>query len=322
MNKQTPSKALATMRAGATALLPIYPETFDDVVRFARMAIFAGMVKPLKTGWGDREVVEDERATEARATMVVLQGMELGLPPMASVQLIAMINGRMTVHSEGVPGILLARGFKIKQEFVGTQYEDDFAAVCTLTRPDGEVNVTRFSVSDAKEAGLWQTSPTVKKKGRDKSTYDAPNDSPWFKYRKRMLWARALGFNSKDFASDAMKGLAVAEEVEDMLRSRNAVDITPDVPMIENGVPDIPEIPDDDVPELPPDDETSGLDDPAGDDMLRPDQEEAALANLKDELAAATPGTRMEIVDMYESVIEKMSRKGKDRADAIIEGRA
>ena len=322
MNKQTPSKALATMKAGATALLPIYPETFDDVVRFARMAIFAGMVKPLKTGWGDREVVEDERATEARATMVVLQGMELGLPPMASVQLIAMINGRMTVHSEGVPGILLARGFKIKQEFVGTQYEDDFAAVCTLTRPDGEVNVTRFSVSDAKEAGLWQTSPTVKKKGRDKSTYDAPNDSPWFKYRKRMLWARALGFNSKDFASDAMKGLAVAEEVEDMLRSRNAVDITPDVPMIENGVPDIPEIPDDDVPELPPDDETSGLDDPAGDDMLRPDQEEAALANLKDELAAATPGTRMEIVDMYESVIEKMSRKGKDRADAIIEGRA
>lgn len=322
MNKQSSPKSLATMKAGATALLPIYPETFDDVVRFARMAIFAGMVKPLKTGWGDREVVEDERATEARATMVVLQGMELGLPPMASVQLIAMINGRMTVHSEGVPGILLARGFKIKQEFVGTQYEDDFAAVCTLTRPDGEVNVTRFSVSDAKDAGLWQTSPTVKKKGRDKSTYDAPNDSPWFKYRKRMLWARALGFNSKDFASDAMKGLAVAEEVEDMLRSRNAVDITPDVPMIENDVPEIPEIPDD-VPELPLDDETSGLADPAGDDMLSPDQEEAALANMQDELAAAkSPGIRMEIVDMYESVIERMSKVGKDRADAIIEGRA
>lgn len=321
MNKQTPSKALATMRAGATALLPIYPETFDDVVRFARMAIFAGMVKPLKTGWGDREVVEDERATEARATMVVLQGMELGLPPMASVQLIAMINGRMTVHSEGVPGILLARGFKIKQEFVGTQYEDDFAAVCTLTRPDGEVNVTRFSVSDAKEAGLWQTSPTVKKKGRDKSTYDAPNDSPWFKYRKRMLWARALGFNSKDFASDAMKGLAVAEEVEDMLRSRNAVDITPDVPMIENGVPDIPEIPDDDVPELPPDDETSGLDDTPPETLPEAEQEKL-LAKLKDDLALCTSyAEREEVADQYEDILDRLSDANRRRVEAIFEGR-
>lgn len=320
MNKQTPSKALATMRAGATALLPIYPETFDDVVRFARMAIFAGMVKPQKIGWGDDAGTEDERATEARATMIVLQGMELGMPPMAAVQLIAMINGRMTVHSEGVPGILLSKGFKIDQKWDGTPYEDTFKAVCTLTRPDGDKIVSEFSVKDAKDAGLWSPDAKIKKKGRNGTFYEADNDSPWYKYKKRMLWARALGFAAKDIGSDAMKGLMVREEVEDMLRSRDAVDITPDVPMIENGVPDIPEIPDD-VPELPPDDETSGLDDPAGDDMLHPDQEEAALANLKDELAEATPGTRMEIVDMYESVIERMSKAGKDRADAIIEGR-
>ena len=321
MNKQTPSKALATMKAGATALLPIYPETFDDVVRFARMAIFAGMVKPLEKWVDNTKQVEDERSTEARATMIVMQGMELGLPPMQAVQLIAMINGRMTVHSEGVPGILLSKGFKIEKEFVGKEYDDDFKAVCRLTRPDGQVFIGEFSVKDAKEAGLWSTDAKIKKKGRNNTFYDADNDSPWFKYRKRMLWARALGFANKDGGADATKGLMVREEVEDMLRSRDAVDITPDVPMIENDVLEIPEIPDN-IPELPPDDETSGLDDAAGDDMLRPDQEEAALANLKDELAAATPGTRMEIIDMYESVIERMSKAGKDRADAIIEGRA
>lgn len=317
MNKQTPSKALATMKAGATALLPIYPETFDDVVRFARMAIFAGMVKPQKIGYGDTAQTEDERSTEARATMIVMQGMELGLPPMQAVQLIAMINGRMTVHSEGVPGILLSKGFKIEKTFVGKEYDDDFKAVCRLTRPDGQVFVGEFSVRDAKEAGLWDETATITKFGKAK-----PNDSAWYRYKKRMLWARALGFATKDGGADATKGLMVREEVEDMLRSRDAVDITPDVPMIENDVPEIPEIPDD-VPELPLDDETSGLADPAGDDMLSPDQEEAALANLQDELAAAkSPGIRMEIVDMYESVIERMSKVGKDRADAIIEGRA
>lgn len=315
MNRPTPSKSLANMKAGATALLPIYPETFDDVVRFARMAIFAGMVKPQKVGYGDNAVVEDDRATEARATMIVMQGMELGLPPMAAVQLIAMINGRMTVHSEGVPGILLSKGFKIEKQFVGKEYDDDFKAVCKLTRPDGQVFTGEFSVKDAKEAGLWDDNATVTKFGKTK-----PNDSAWYRYKKRMLWARALGFAQKDGGSDATKGLMVREEVEDMLRSRQAIDLTPDAPALPN---DIPEIPDDsdDIPELPMDDDESGLSDQAEDDRLSPDQEEAALANLQDELAVASPGTRMEIADMYESVIARMSKAGRARAEAILEGR-
>lgn len=316
MNKPTPSKSLATMKAGATALLPIYPETFDDVVRFARMAIFAGMVKPQKVGYGDNAVVEDERSTEARATMIVMQGMELGLPPMAAVQLIAMINGRMTVHSEGVPGILLSKGFKIEKQFVGKEYDDDFKAVCKLTRPDGQVFIGEFSVKDAKEAGLWDDSATVTKFGKAK-----PNDSAWYRYKKRMLWARALGFAQKDGGSDATKGLMVREEVEDMLRSREAIDITPDVPALAADIPEIPED-SDDIPELPMDDDESGLADQADDDRLSPDQEEAALANLQDELAVASPGTRMEIADMYESVIDRMSKAGRARAEAILEGRA
>ena len=315
MNKQTPSKALATMRAGATALLPIYPETFDDVVRFARMAIFAGMVKPLKIGYGDNAQTEDERSTEARATMIVMQGMELGLPPMQAVQLIAMINGRMTVHSEGVPGILLSKGFKIEKTFVGKEYDDDFKAVCRLTRPDGQVFVGEFSVRDAKEAGLWDENATITKFGKTK-----PNDSAWFRYRKRMLWARALGFATKDGGADATKGLMVREEVEDMLRSRDAVDITPDVPMIENGVPEIPEIPDD-VPELPPDDETSGLDDAAPETLPEAEQEKL-LSKLKDDLALCKSyAEREEVAEQYEDMLDRLSDANRRRVEAIFEGR-
>jgi hypothetical protein len=219
-----------------------------------------------------------------------------------------------------VPGILLSKGFKIDQKWDGTPYEDTFKAVCTLTRPDGDKIVSEFSVKDAKDAGLWSPDAKIKKKGRNGTFYDADNDSPWHKYPKRMLWARALGFAAKDIGSDAMKGLMVREEVEDMLRSREAIDLTPDVPALPNDIPEIPED-SDDIPELPMDDDESGLADQAEDDRLSPDQEEAALANLQDELAVASPGTRMEIADMYESVIERMSKAGRARAEAILEGR-
>lgn len=63
-----PSKALSTMLAGGAALLPIYPKTFEDVVRLARMAIISGMVKPQQIGWGDAKETERPEATEARAT--------------------------------------------------------------------------------------------------------------------------------------------------------------------------------------------------------------------------------------------------------------
>lgn len=237
------STAVSQLRAGASALLPIYPNTFDDVVRLARMAIMAGMIKPLSTGWGDEKDVETPNATEARATMIIMQGMELGIPPMQAVQLLAMINGRITAHSEAVPGLLLSNGFKIRKEFRGVEMSDDWAAVCTLTRPDGGVFVGEFSVRQAKRAKLWSPAEKITKKGKGGSTYQTDNDSPWHKYPDRLMWARALGFASKDGAADALKGLMVREEVEDMIRSEYARDITP-TKQITLEIPDIPDVQD------------------------------------------------------------------------------
>lgn len=322
-----PSKALSTMLAGGAALLPIYPKTFEDVVRLARMAIISGMVKPQQIGWGDDKETERPEATEARATMIIMQGMEIGLPPMQAVQLIAMINGRMTVHSEGVPSTLLSKGFKIKQEFVGVPYEDTFKAVCTLTRPDGQVFVGEFSVSDAKEAGLWSDQPKIKRKTRN-GFYEADNDSAWYRYKKRMLWARALGFATKDGGADAMRGLMIREEVEDMIRSGEIVDITPvpiaktraaiaSVPMDDAGVPEM------DEPEAQkvPADESSDITD-VPDDQLSAVEEARALAELREAIDGAdSPGIRMEIVEGYESLIDRMSPAGRRAAEKIIEGR-
>tara|TARA_R110000868_G_scaffold109725_2_gene297994 strand:+ start:2688 stop:3635 length:948 start_codon:yes stop_codon:yes gene_type:complete len=313
MNEQTPSRALSTMRAGASALLPIYPTTFEEVARLARMICIAGMIKPLKIGFGDNATMEDSNATEARATMIIMQGMELGLPPMQSAQLIAMINGRMTVHSEGVPGILLSKGFKIEQSWSGKELADEWKAICKLTRPDGEFVISEFSVKDAKQADLWDQSPTKTSYGKTK-----PNDSAWFRYPKRMLWARALGFAAKDKAADAMRGLMVREEVEDMLRSGQVVDITP-MPSIattasQGAAPEIPDVPD--IPS-PATQEAAPMDD----DTLSEDQQAALIEKIRDDLSLCkTHEERSEVAESYFDILDRLNDALRRKAESLLQG--
>jgi len=230
--------SVATLRAGG-GLSPIYPQSVEDAYRLAKMAFQAGMLIPQKKGYGDNAIYEAEDAVLARGTMIIMQGMEIGVPPMQAVQLLAMINGRITAHSEAVPGLLLAHGFKLKETWSGTELQDDWTCTIELVRPNGDKYIGLFSVKDAKQAGLWDQSPT-------KAGYQGkvkPNDSAWFRYPKRMLKARALGFAGKDGGADVLKGIAVREEVEDEARLENMRDVTPVAAQI--SPPDIPdEIPD------------------------------------------------------------------------------
>jgi len=215
------STSIAQLKSGGT-LGPIYPQSVEEVYRFAKMALTSGMLKPQKIGYGQGATIEDADATLARGTMIVLQGMEIGVPPMQAIQLLAMINGRITAHSEAVPGILLAKGFKIKTTWSGTEMQDDWTCTVDLTRPDGSVHTASFSVARAKRAGLWDECPTKESYGKVKQ-----NDSAWFRYPDRMLKARALGFAGKDGGSDALRGIQVREEADDMAHVEDMRDITP-----------------------------------------------------------------------------------------------
>lgn len=322
------STAVATLRAGGGALLPIYPQTFEEVVRFARLSIMAGMIKPQTKGYGDNAVEEDQTAVEARATMIIMQGMELGIPPMQAVQLLAMINGRITAHSEAVPGLLLSRGFKIAKSWRGTEMVDDWTSVCTLTRPDGQKFIGEYSVIAAKRARLWSPSQKITKKGKGGSSYEADNDSPWHRYPDRMLWARALGFAAKDGAADALKGLMVREEMEDIIRSEMARDITP-AKAAPLAIPD-------DVTDTG---QTSGLSPESGapqasDAARKTSSAEAAekpaelemladpegfLAKLADDLAlCSTNDERAEVADACADLMERLPPDHRSRAEKMI----
>ncbi|MBK8211856.1 MAG: hypothetical protein IPK78_19860 [Rhodospirillales bacterium] len=106
----------STMQVGKP-LASIMPTSLDDVARLAKLAVMAGLViVPKRRRKGDDE--EDEQAAEASeenrliavATMTILHGMEVGLPPMQALQTITIINGRPLVWSDAVPALLWRAG--------------------------------------------------------------------------------------------------------------------------------------------------------------------------------------------------------------------
>lgn len=130
-----------------------------------------------------------------QAIMVAVQhGLELGLPPMQALQSIAVINGRPCLWGDAALALATSRpDFEDIIEEVS-----DNEATCTVKRKGRTPVVRRFSVDDAKKAGLWGKA------------------GPWSQYPKRMLQCRARAFALRDAFPDALRGVAIREEQDDV----------------------------------------------------------------------------------------------------------
>ena len=149
-------------------------------------------------------------------------GQDLGFTNLQSLANITVINNKPSVYADGLPAILLRSGHFFMEEFSGSIEDGTYKASITIERRDSGSIITReFSVDDAKRAGLWQTEPRIKKKGQ-RGPYEAPNDSPWWKYPKRMIWRRAIGWAVRDALADEMYGLQIAEEMQDHMTTIEA----------------------------------------------------------------------------------------------------
>lgn len=265
------SGAVVQFKAGAP-LAAIVPASFEDVQRMARMAVTAGLFK------GERK--DTAEAVLGKATMALMQGLEVGLPPMQAIQQIAVINGRCVIWGDAVPALLWAHGFKLKE------WLDARVAYCTVTRPDGEQITRQFSEANARKARLWDERPTVTKTWDGKAE-QKPNDSPWFRFPERMLQMRARGFAVRDGAPDVMRGIYMREELEEhALR-----DVTPTKPI----AMDLPDIPDEPAPEH---------------------DQAAVLREIERALSAKTAA---EVHDEFKTAIMAMDEDGRAAALEMIE---
>lgn len=119
------------------------------------------------------------------------------LPPLTSLAYIDVIEGRAAYKSEALAGIALRKGhiLDIDEQLVGEPGSDDYAAVCTVVKKNGKPLTRKFSIREAKKAGL----------------YTRQN---WQRWTDRMLIARARGFAVRDAAPAALLSYT-SEEVRD-----------------------------------------------------------------------------------------------------------
>jgi hypothetical protein len=158
-------------------------------------------------------VPQNYRRKPADAMVAMMYGKETaGLGPLSSLNYVAVINGRPAFYSDAVPGIAFNKRLisDMEESFEGKPYEDNFMAVCVVTRASGTKVTQRFSVADAKLAGLWG------------------KHGPWKQYPQRMLQWRARSWAIRDAAPHLMFGPTV-EELSDQqhIGAERAKDVTP-----------------------------------------------------------------------------------------------
>lgn len=163
------------------------PTTLTEAIEFSKMLSSSTMVPK-------------QYQNKPEDILVACQwGYELGLAPMQALQNIAVINGRPSVYGDAA--MALAQSSPLCEEISETIEGEGSAnpvAVCTAKRKGRAPVVSRFSVEDAKRAGLWG------------------KQGPWTQYPKRMLQMRARGFALRDAFPDVLKGLITQEEARDI----------------------------------------------------------------------------------------------------------
>jgi hypothetical protein len=150
-------------------------------------------------------------------TVAIAHGNELGLKPMQALQMLAVVNGKISIYGDAM--FALGRPLldqwaewyedeqgKIDESKPGWQTRTSAAlkagtliAVCEGRRR-GEVSVLResFSIADAVRAGLMT------------------KDGPWKQYPTRMLRWRARGYAFRALCADRFGGLLTDDEAQDI----------------------------------------------------------------------------------------------------------
>lgn len=167
------------------------PQNFNDLCRFAEMASQTDLVP------------RDYRGKPSNIILAVMWGNELGLGATQSLASVAVINGRACVWGDALIGIVRASPVC---EYI-TESVSDTEATCIVKRKGEPEQSRTFTIEDAQKAGLWGKA------------------GPWTQYPKRMLQMRARGFACRDVFADVLRGVSVAEEVQDYPQAER--DITP-----------------------------------------------------------------------------------------------
>jgi hypothetical protein len=161
--------------------------TLDELMRFSEMVAKTDLVPT------------DFKGHPEKCLVGIQFGAELGMSPMQSLQNICVINGRPSIYGDAA--LALCKASSICDDVIETMEgagTPNPVAVCIAIRKGREPVTVRFSVSDAKRAGLYGKA------------------GPWTQYPARMLSLRARGWALRNAFPDLLKGLITSEEARDI----------------------------------------------------------------------------------------------------------
>lgn len=157
------------------------PQSLDEALRFADMLSKSNMVP------------KDYQGNPANCIIAMQWGMEIGLQPLQAMQNIAVINGRPSIWGDAMLAIVRGSGVL---EYIKEDPTDTGCTCIVKRKSEDEVSRT-FTTEDAKRAGL------LGKQG------------PWQQNPKRMMQMRARAFALRDVFPDVLRGVNIAEIVQD-----------------------------------------------------------------------------------------------------------
>jgi hypothetical protein len=200
------------------------PQTMTEAIDFSNMLSKSTMVPKAYQNKPEDVLV------------AVQWGYELGLAPLQALQNIATINGKPSVYGDAAMALVQNSPVceDVKEYFEGEGTSNPIA-VCVAKRKNRTEVISKYSVDDAKRAGLWN------------------KQGPWTQYPKRMLQMRARGFALRDAFPDVLKGLITVEEAQDypddtpvpqaaQIKHANPLDAIPSVSVSEVEVLDTPAV--------------------------------------------------------------------------------
>ena len=241
IDRETKSaQAIARLEAGAT-IAPIIPRTVDEVFRIAQAVILADMAP---AGF-EMKVSGQDRPDPQKIAIAIMKGAEVGIPPITALSTICIINKRPCIWGDGAVALVQRSGRveKVEESWEGeaekvgapvqtdrgeqdytpqhTDFPDTLTAVYRIWRRGQAAPYEgRFSVRDARRAGLWAN----------------PKKKPWVEYPKRMLRARARAFALRDGFADCLMGLSIAEEIQDLPEAPPEI---ADTSFLDDGPPEV-----------------------------------------------------------------------------------
>ena len=131
--------------------------------------------------------------SKGAALAVIMAGDELGIPPMAALRGLFLVNGKVGMDYSLMVGLLRRAGYKVQWVAKGPE-----RCELLITHPDGTTHTEVWDVERAKKAKLWG------------------NSGPWSTYPEAMLSARCVSSAARAFAGDVLAGCYSMDEVREI----------------------------------------------------------------------------------------------------------